>query len=213
MPLLDVPSWVTGGFSLANNFETPGTPGPQGPAGPAGPTGPTGPVGPAGAKGADGPAGNQGPAGPTGPSGPAGPTGPAGAAGPTGPAGAMGPTGPTGLLEVGPWIDIVPGTGFAVGSPKPQYRKFGDAVQFRGQVLNSTLLALGSSRVLCTMPVGFRPLYLSAGENMRSPVMNAVANTLCYVSVTPAGVVSIASVAALGINDRVDLSGFLFQTS
>jgi len=51
------------------------------------------------------------------------------------------------------------------------------------------------------------------GETMRSPVMNAVANTLCYVSVTPAGVVSVASVAALSINDRVDLSGFLFQTS
>lgn len=189
MPLLEVPSWVSGGFSLANNGETPGVPGPPGPQGPVGPMGPQGPAGPAGATGAKGPDGAPGPTG------------------------APGPAGPTGLLEVGPWIDLVPGTGFAVSSPKPQYRKFGDAVQFRGQVMSTALLALGSARVLCTMPVGFRPLYLSAGENMRSPVMNAVANTLCYVSVTPAGVVSVASVSALGINDRVDLSGFLFQTS
>jgi hypothetical protein len=134
-------------------------PGPIGLTGPQGPQGPTGdqpayewngtqirfenpdgswgpwvnlqgPPGPC-SSGTQGLQGPQGPAGPAGPSGPAGVSGPQGIEGPIGP---QGPAGPSVILPDSGWQDLL-GFEFYTSQIKPQARRIGNIVYFRGTAI------------------------------------------------------------------------------
>jgi hypothetical protein len=132
----------------------PGTPGLTGPQGPVGPKGDTG------NDGADGAVGPQGPAGPQGSSGSAGADGANGADGAPGPEGPQGdqgdsayevwislgntgteqdfidslqgPAGPAGVIPDSGWVDL---EGFCHMTTKPQCRRIGNVIHFRGQAV------------------------------------------------------------------------------
>ncbi|ENH9561921.1 hypothetical protein ABW287_000474 [Listeria monocytogenes] len=50
------------------------------------------------------------------------------------------------------WLDLPLKTNFSAGTSKPQYRKIGNRVEVRGQLVRAS----DAKGIFCTLPVGFR---------------------------------------------------------
>jgi hypothetical protein len=172
----------------------------QGSVGPAGPTGPAGPAG--GPTGPTGPPGNIGQPGPTGPAGATGAAGTVGATGPTGgigPVGGVGATGPTGPAFSTPVTDLlgqaIPGAGWSVayvlgmtvGSLKMVNWRFTRT----GGTITASPVGNITDTIVCTMPVGWRPLnahwclFVVGGVSSGSADLTASTGQLKILSMLP----------------------------
>lgn len=198
--------------------------GPIGPIGPAGEVGPVGPAGPAGEKGEVGPAGPAGERGEVGPVGPAGPQGEVGPAGPAGPQGEAGPQGPKG----DPGADGAPGVKGDKGDKGDRGEKGETGLQGpKGEMgpADTSLSVVKLAADLPPVPAGrvftqmakFRPSagrgYLLTGTFDLQPVVPGQAAQMgCRLRLT--GVTEpIDSTATYGVQERLVLHGYVFQTN